>query len=313
MARIVFMGTPEFAVPSLEALAGDHDVVAVYSQPPRRSGRGMKLRPSPVQARAESLGLVVETPLRFDPEAEQTLRQYDPDFLIVVAYGLILPQSILDIPRTAAINGHASLLPRWRGAAPIHRAIAAGDAITGTTAMLMAEALDSGPMLTSQQLRINADETTATLHDRLAQLTATVLQDTVRDYDHLTPTAQIEAEVTWADKITPAEAEINFDLPADEIERSIRAFAPFPGAWFAVQREDGTPQRIKVLAASITAHQGSPGQVLGTGASGGPVIATAAGGVELTRIQPQGKPVMDGAAFLNGNHLPEQIRQMEAG
>ena len=320
MARIVFMGTPPFAVPSLERMAAEHDVVAVYSQPPRPSGRGMKVRVSAVHARAEELSLNVETPARLDDAAIAGLRALDADFFIVVAYGLILPEDVLSLPKKAAINGHASLLPRWRGAAPIHRAIAAGDSMTGTTAMLMARALDSGPMLCDRQTPINANDTTASLHGRLAVLTADVLAEAVADFDRLTPVPQNEAEVTWAEKISPAEAEINFALPADEIERRIRAFAPFPGAWFAVTREDGTEQRIKVLAARISgpddlssrgASDATAGDVLGIGVAGGPLIAASHGGIELTRVQPQGKPAMDGAAFLNGNRLPPRINPSE--
>ena len=189
----------------------------------------MKMRVSAVHARAEELSLHVETPERLDAAAVAGLRAHDADFFIVVAYGLILPDAVLSLPKKAAINGHASLLPRWRGAAPIHRAIAAGDSMTGTTAMLMAKTLDSGPMLCHRQTPINADDTTASLHDRLAQLTADVLAEAVAGFDHLTPVPQNDDEVTWAEKISPAEAEIDFAMPADEIERRIRAFAPFPG------------------------------------------------------------------------------------
>lgn len=310
-ARIVFMGTPDFAVPSLTTLAEAHELVAVYSQPPRPSGRGLKLRPSPVQAKAEALDLPVETPLRFDAEAIDRLSQYAPDFLIVVAYGLILPEVVLAIPTRAAINGHASLLPRWRGAAPIHRAIAAGDTVTGSTAMLMAKALDSGPMLLKRDEPIRADDTTASLHDRLAVSTASVLAEAVAEFEALTPIPQDEAAVTWAEKITSAEAEMDFSQPSADIERRIRAFAPFPGAWFGIKDEGGERQRIKVLAASPTETQGEqrPGTLLGKGAAGGPLVATGDGALELTRIQPQGKPVMDGAAFLNGNRLPPRIGQ----
>ena len=311
MTRIVFMGTPDFAVPSLERMARDHDVVAVYSQPPRPSGRGMKTRPSPVHHKAEELGIAVRTPEKLDPEAQAVLAQDAPDFLIVVAYGLILPEEVLQIPSVAAINGHASLLPRWRGAAPIHRAIEAGDAVTGTTAMLMAKTLDSGPMLCRQDISIEDYDTTASLHDRLASLTAEVLADAVNRFDTIVPQPQNDADVTWAEKITPAEAEMDFTEDARDMERRIRAFAPFPGAWFSLRQDDGSHQRIKVLAASVTEHNGKPGQVLGKGKAGGPVIATGNGGLELTRIQPQGKPVMEGAAFLNGNTMPANVSSKE--
>lgn len=313
MARVVFMGTPDFAVPSLEAMVRGHDVVAVYSQPPRPSGRGMKTRPSAVHERAETLGIPVETPVRLDPDACKHLAVYAPDFLIVVAYGLILPEAVLAIPRKAAINGHASLLPRWRGAAPIHRAIAAGDKVTGTTAMLMEKGLDTGPMLVRREEPVRDDDTTASLHDRLAVLTADVLAEAVARFDAITPVIQPDQDVTWAEKITPAEAEIDFSQPAAVVERRIRAFAPFPGAWFSIPQGDGTSQRVKVLSAEITDQNGTPGQVLDQHANQGPVIAAGEGGVMLTRVQPQGKPAMDGAAFVNGNQLPAQISRTGQG
>ena len=310
MARIVFMGTPAFAVPSLEAMARDHEVAAVYSQPPRPSGRGMKTRPSAVHARAEDLG-AVETPLRLDAGAQETLPVTLLIF-IVVAYGLILPEPVLALPRKAAINGHASLLPRWRGAALIHRAIVAGDTVTGVTAMLMAKSLDSGPMLAAREEPIRDDDTTASLHDRLASLTATVLTEAVAGFDHLTPVDQNEADVTWAEKITPAEAEIDFTRPAAEIERRIRAFAPFPGAWFSIRRDDGNSQRIKVLAAEITSGQGQPGTVLGTVGTG-PEIAAAAGALVLTRVQPQGKAGDGWRGFSQRQYPAPQIIRSEQG
>ena len=306
-ATIVFMGTPDFAVPSLQRLAARHHIKAVMSQPPRPGGRGMKIRPSPVHAMADQLGLPVETPEKLDDEAMAMIKSHATDFLIVVAYGLILPEPVLALPAKAAINGHASLLPRWRGAAPIHRAIAAGDSITGTTAMLMARALDSGPMLVKREEVIRTDDTAASLHDRLADLTATTLLEAVDRFDSLTPTPQDESAVTWAEKISPAEAEMDFTLPAEEAERRIRAFAPFPGAWFAIPRDADAPHRIKVLAARRVDGKGQPGQVLGRGQAGGPVLACGTGALELMRIQPQGKPVRDGAAFLNGNALPDRM------
>jgi methionyl-tRNA formyltransferase len=307
------MGTSEFAVPSLESIAKTHDVVAVYSQPPKPSGRGMKVKPSAVHTRADSLGLVIETPTRLDAEITTKLEVLAPDFIIVVAYGLILPKSVLELPKKAAINGHASLLPRWRGAAPIHRAIAAGDKETGTTAMLMVKDLDSGPVLCQRNEVIRDDDTTASLHDRLALLTADVLIHAVADFGNLLPIPQDEAAVTWAEKITSAEAEIDFNLPASMIERRIRAFAPSPGAWFSYPREDGKSQRVKVLVAKETADEGAPGQVLDRKSGDGPIIAAGEGGLALLRIQPEGKSVMDGPAFLNGNRLPPQITRAEQG
>lgn len=310
-SRIVFMGTPEFAVPSLERLAADHDIAAVFSQPPRPSGRGMKTRPSPVQTCAERLNIEVATPAALDAEVVTRLEALAPDFLVVVAYGLILPERVLSVPGKAAVNGHASLLPRWRGAAPIHRAIAAGDEVTGATVMMMARTLDSGPVLLAKEERIKPDDTTASLHDRLAHLTAEALLEAVDGFDGLTPVPQDEAAVTWADKISPAEAEMDFGRKAVDIERRIRAFAPFPGAWFSIDGGDGGPQRVKVLGANIIAGElpdgTAPGSVLGAGPGGGPLVAAADAAIELASLQPQGKAVMDGAAFLNGNTLPPAI------
>ena len=310
--RIVFMGSPDFAVPSLEMCADRHDVIAVYSQPPRKRGRGMAVQPSPVHRRADELGLKVATPLKFNADALAELKEARPEFLIVVAYGIILPRAVLETASVAAINGHASLLPRWRGAAPIHRAIEAGDAETGITTMLMEESLDAGPMLLTRKTDIRPDDTTASLHDRLAGMTADALAETIADYETITPLVQDISKVTWAEKISPSEAEIDFAQPGMVIERRIRAFAPFPGAWLAYGGDEGQ-RRLKVLEAEIRAARGNPGQVLGQGAKGGPLIATADGAIELTRVQPQGKPPMDGRAFLNGNSLPQVIRPKEQG
>ena len=313
-SRIIFMGTPEFAVPSLERLARRHGVAAVFSQPPRPSGRGMKARPSPVQVAAEGLGIDVLTPAEIDDDAVSQLRELSPDFLVVVAYGLVLPEEVLEIPGRAALNGHASLLPRWRGAAPIHRAIEAGDEVTGTTAMQMAAALDSGPVLLSREEAIRPDDTAASLHDRLAPLTAEVLVEAVDRFGDLDPVPQDETAVTWARKVSPAEAELDFGEAAEALERRIRAFAPSPGAWISTAEGDGKPRRVKVLAASMVADHdpagAEPGTVLGHGPDGGPLVATADAALELTSVQPQGKAAMDGAAFLNGYTLPAVIRHL---
>ena len=305
------MGTPGFAVPSLEKLAEAHDIVAVYSQPPRRSGRGMETRPSPVQASAERLGIDVATPAELGGEQVRILKDLSPEFLVVVAYGLILPESVLAVPGRAAINGHASLLPRWRGAAPVQRAIAAGDGVTGTTVMMMAKTLDSGPMLLSKKEQVRPDDTSESLHGRLADLTAAALVEAIEGFDGLTPKPQDETKVTWAGKISPKEAEIDFSLPADAVERRIRAFAPNPGAWFSVGGKGGGSMRVKVLSAvvdnNISNNGAVPGIVMGQGAGGGPLVATADAAVELTSVQPQGKAAMEGAAFLNGYELPPSI------
>ena len=310
-SRIVFMGTPEFAVPSLELLAEAHDVAAVFSQPPRPSGRGMKTSPSAVHDAAGQRGIPVHTPDNLDGGAVSLVEAAAPDFLVVVAYGLILPEELLAIPGKAAVNGHASLLPRWRGAAPVQRAIEAGDDKTGTSVMVMERGLDSGPVLLAKEEPILPGDTTATLHDRLAQLTAGALLEAVNDFDSLAPVPQDESKATWAGKITPAEAEIDFGRAAAEVERRIRAFAPHPGAWFSTGT--GARQRIKVLAADVLAGEdggnAGPGSVLGRGPGGGALVMAADTAVELARVQPQGKPPMDGAAFLNGYELPKVIRR----
>ncbi|MCE2517898.1 MAG: methionyl-tRNA formyltransferase [Alphaproteobacteria bacterium] len=310
--KIVFMGTPEFAVPSLRALHQDHDIEAVYSQPPRPSGRGMKLRPSPVHAAAHELGLDVKTPLSFKDEADvAALAALAPDVLVVVAYGLILPQAVLDIPRLMPVNGHASILPRWRGAAPIHRAIAAGDSETGVTTMKMEAGLDTGPMLKLAKTAITPTDTTGRLHDRLAMMTADLLAETLSEIpaDQLTLTPQPEDGVTWADKITPGEAAMDFTQSAAEIDRRVRAFSPFPGAWLALgQDADGNTARLKVKAVAVRDAAGqdevaAAGKVIGAGPEGGPLIRCRDGAIELITVQPQGKAAMSGRDFLNGNVL----------
>ncbi len=307
--RIVFMGTPDFAVPTLVALAEHHDVVAVYAQPPRRQGRGMKERPSPVRIKADTLGIDVATPLKFDDDAIAALAALKPDILVVVAYGMILPQAVLDIPSKMPINGHASILPRWRGAAPIHRAIAAGDKETGVTAMKMEAGLDTGPMLKIEKISITPDDDTGMLHDRLAELTAKTLLATIANIDAITPIPQRHDDAIYADKITPDEAEMDFTLSTNELDAHLRAYRPFPGSWLALGRsEDGHIIRLKVKAITIhAAGKGTPGAVIGVGQNGGPLVATSDGAVELTHVQPQGKAAMSGLDFLNGNRMPNQI------
>ena len=305
---LVFMGTPEFAVPSLKRLAEDHDVLAVYCQPPRRQGRGMKERPTAVHQAALDLGIEVRCPLKFDDEEIAYLSGLNPDFLVVVAYGMILPQAVLDIPTKAPINGHASILPRWRGAAPIHRAIEHGNAETGVTAMVMQAGLDTGPMLKIEKTAMTETDTTGSLHDRLAGLTATVLAETLLSFDQLEATPQDESQVTWAEKITPQEAEIDFTQPYEVIDRKLRAFSPFPGSWVSLGGDD-QPMRLKVKEIAPAEGKGLPGQVMGKGANGGPVVACKDGGVELVKVQPPGKPVMAGRDFLNGYAVPKEIKQ----
>jgi methionyl-tRNA formyltransferase len=259
--RIIFMGTPEFAVPTLDALVdAGHDVVAVYSQPPRRAGRGKALTPSPVQRRAEALGLPVRTPetLR-DGTVQADFRTLEADIAVVAAYGLILPQAVLDAPRDGCVNVHASLLPRWRGAAPVQRAILAGDAVTGVTIMDMATGLDIGDMRATVETPV-AGKTAGELTEELAQAGARLLVTVLDDPHRYPPKPQPEAGVTYAAKIDKAEARLDFTAGAEAVERQIRAFNPAPGAWFELRGE-----RIRILSGRIEAACGTPGTVIDDG------------------------------------------------
>jgi len=232
--RVIFMGTPDFSVPVLNALVNaGHDVVCAYCQPPRPAGRGKKDRPSPVQIRAEALGLPVRHPVSVKSADEQAaFAALEADVAVVVAYGLILPQAVLDAPKRGCLNIHASLLPRWRGAAPIHRAIMAGDAETGVCIMQMEAGLDTGPVLLKKVTAIGADETTAVLHDRLSAMGAEAIVEALGALDDLTPIPQSDEGVTYAAKIDKSEARIDWTKPAVEVDRLIRGLSPFPGAWF---------------------------------------------------------------------------------
>ncbi len=291
--RVIFMGTPDFSVPVLEALvAAGHDIVAVYTQPPRPAGRGKKKRPTAVHARAAEMGLEVRYPLNFSAEADQAdFAALNADVAVVVAYGLILPQAVLDAPRRGCLNIHASLLPRWRGAAPIHRAIMAGDAQTGVCIMEMELGLDTGPVLLRQQTSIGAEETTGQLHDRLSAMGAALICDALAKLDALVPEPQPEQGVTYAAKIDKAEARIDWTRGAPEIDRQIRGLAPFPGAWTAI-----AGQRVKLLASRLTDGQGAPGQVLDDALA----IACGNGAVQLLRLQRAGRAAQDGSEFLRG-------------
>jgi len=256
--RIIFMGTPDFAVPTLDALVtAGHDIVAVYTQPPRPAGRGKAPRPSPVQARAEALGLPVRTPLTLRDAAEQAVfDDYDADAAVVAAYGLILPLPILHAPRLGCLNVHASLLPRWRGAAPIHRAILAGDTDTGVTIMAMAKGLDTGPMLAVARTPIDG-KTAGQLTDELAQTGAALMTAVLADPGAYPPVVQPEDGVTYADKIDKAESRIDFSAGPPAAERQVRAFNPAPGAWASYRGE-----RIRILAAAVDPQPGEPGLIL---------------------------------------------------
>ena len=296
--RVIFMGTPEFSVPVLEALAARHEVVAVYSQPPRPAGRGKALRPSPVQARAEALGLPVRHPLNFKaPEDRAAFAALNADIAVVVAYGLILPQAILDAPARGCLNIHASLLPRWRGAAPIHRAILSGDAETGICIMQMEAGLDTGPVLLREKLAIGATETTGELHDRLSAMGARMICETLDRLDGLTPEAQPEAGVTYAAKIDKAEAKIDWTRPAAELVRLVNGLSPFPGAWCEVAGE-----RVKLLRADLVAGAGEAGTVLQ-----GFDIACGTGALRVLEAQREGKKPMPSAEILKGLALPARL------
>ncbi len=295
--RIIFMGTPDFSVPVLDALvSAGHEVVCVYTQPPRPAGRGKKLRPSPVQLHAESLGLMVRYPLNFkDKSDQQAFSNLNAELAIVVAYGLILPQAILDAPTRGCINIHASLLPRWRGAAPIQRAIMAGDAKTGVCIMQMAAGLDTGPVLTRATTPITQDDTSHSLHNRLANMGAELIVNTLENLDCLTPAPQPADGVTYAAKIAKSEAKIDWQKPATEIDRLIRAISPFPGAWFTL---NGI--RIKALLCSVVDTQGPTGTTLDSALT----IACKIGAVRLLRVQKAGKAPQNTDDFLRGNEAP---------
>ena len=293
--NIIFMGTPEFSVPILQALAARHNILAVYCQPPRPAGRGKADRPSPVQVAAQSLGLSVRHPVSLKtPQAQAEFAALNADIAVVVAYGLILPQVVLDAPRMGCVNIHASLLPRWRGAAPIHRAIMAGDAQTGICLMQMEAGLDTGPVLAREVLDIGATETTAELQDRLSALGAQMIVQTLPQLP-LPAQVQPETGVIYAAKIDKSEARVDWTRPADEIARQINGLSPFPGAWVIIGGE-----RVKLLRASTAQGQGKAGAHLG-----GFVIACGAGAVQIITVQREGKRPSSAADYLNGTDLPD--------
>ncbi len=296
--RVIFMGSPEFSVPVLDALvAAGHEIACVYCQPPRRAGRGKKDRPTPVQARAEGLGLPVRHPVNLKGAEEQkAFADLNADVAVVVAYGLILPQAVLDAPARGCLNIHASLLPRWRGAAPIHRAIMAGDADTGVCIMQMEAGLDTGPVLLREAIAIGPQETTGQLHDRLSDLGAQAIVDALSRLDTLAPEAQPEAGVTYAAKIDKSEARINWAWTGAEVDRHIRGLSPFPGAWIEVEG-----QRIKLLASRVAQGCGAPGQVLDDALT----VACGRGAVQVLRLQRAGKAAQDSGEFLRGMPLPK--------
>ena len=301
--RIVFMGTPEFSVPMLaEIVAAGHEVVAVYAQPPRPAGRGMAERKSPVQVLAESYGIPVFTPKSLKGETEQeTFRQHDADVAVVVAYGLILPPAVLQAPRLGCLNMHASALPRWRGAAPIQRAIMAGDRETAAMVMQMDEGLDTGPICLVERVPIGPDVTAGDLHDHMARIGAGLMVRALvaLERDSLNATPQPEAGVTYAAKIEKSEARIDFTRPAPDVHNLIRGLSPFPGAWFEVGPADKR-ERVKVLRSQLADASGPAGTVLDDQLT----IACGEGAVRLILLQRAGRKPMGVAEFLRGYDLP---------
>jgi methionyl-tRNA formyltransferase len=297
--RIAFLGTPDFAVPALAELAtSGHEIAAVYAQPPAPRGRGQEVRPSPVQAFAQSLGLEVRTPASMrDPEAIAAFQALDLDAAVVVAYGQILPAAVLDAPRLGSFNLHGSLLPRWRGAAPIQRAVMAGDAVTGVQVMRMTEGLDEGPILLSEPVRIGPLDTAGTMHDRLSAIGAHLLPRALAAIErgNLQSTPQAAEGLTYARKIKPAEARIDWSAPAAEVDRKIRGLSPFPGAWFEAPSEKG-PVRVKALLSRLDEGEAQPGRVL----DGHLLIACGSGAVRLLTVQREGKAAQDAETFLRG-------------
>ncbi len=294
--RIIFMGTPDFAVPALNALVeAGHEMVAVYTQPPRPAGRGKQLQTSAVQGKAEALGIEVRSPRTLrDLAAQADFAALGADIAVVAAYGLILPQAVLDAPKLGCLNIHASLLPRWRGAAPIHRAILAGDPVTGVTIMQMEAGLDTGPMLTAARTPVE-DKTGGELTAELAELGANLLIEVLADMQGHNPAPQPELGVTYAAKIDKAETRIDFSHAAELVERQVRAFAPAPGAWFELDGE-----RYRVLAAQGVAREGAAGTTLDDQLT----IACGHAALRPVLIQRAGRPVMSAAELLRGRPIP---------
>ena len=310
--RLVFMGTPEFSVPALDALHAAHQIVAVYCQPPRPAGRGKADRKSPVHLRAEALGLPVRHPVSLRSiEVQQDFAVLNAQIAVVVAYGLILPQSVLDMPALGCLNIHASLLPRWRGAAPIHRAVLAGDRETGICIMQMTAGLDTGPVLLRRSIPIGAQDTTDDLQDRLSSLGATLITRTLATLP-LPATPQSEDGVTYAAKIDKAEARVDFAQSAETVDRQIRGLSPFPGAWVQIGTE-----RVKLLRSRLAPDIGNPGAAPpsyvppATALPGqvltGFTIACGTGAVEVLTAQREGKRPLPAAEVLKGLTLPARL------
>jgi methionyl-tRNA formyltransferase len=301
--RIIFMGTPEFSVPTLTALAeAGHELAAVYTQPPRPAGRrGLDLTPSPVQREAERLGVPVRCPTTLkDKAGQEAFVALGADVAVVVAYGLLLPRAVLEAPRLGCFNGHASLLPRWRGAAPIHRAVMAGDAATGMMVMKMDEGLDTGPVAMTALLPIGPDETTGELHDRLSTAGAALMVEAMAALEagRLALAPQADAGVTYASKIDKAETRIDWSLPATEVHNRIRGLSPFPGAWCEFEA-GGRRERLKLLRSTMGEGKGEPGTVLDDGLT----VACGGGAVRLVEVQRAGGRPVEAVEFLRGAKL----------
>jgi methionyl-tRNA formyltransferase len=305
--RLAFLGTPDFALAALRRLvAAGHEIACVYSQPPAPRGRGQALRPSPVQAFAEAEGLTVRTPASMrDPAEIAAFQALDLDAACVVAFGQILPAAVLEAPRLGSFNLHGSLLPRWRGAAPVQRAIMAGDALTGVEVMRMTEGLDEGPVLASETVRIGPLDTAGTVHDRMAAAGAELLARTLVDIEagEAVETPQSAEGITYAKKIGPKVARIAWEKPGAEIDRKIRGLSPFPGAWFLLPTEKG-PVRVKALLSAYEDADGPPGEVLDERL----LVAAGAGAVRLLRVQREGRGPQEAEAFLRGQPVAPGTR-----
>jgi methionyl-tRNA formyltransferase len=300
--RLVFMGTPDFAVPTLRRIARDgYDIAAVYTRAPKPAGRGMALSRSPVHRVADELCVPVETPRNLrGPESVPTFAAYRPDVAIVVAYGLILPNGILETPPHGLLNVHASLLPRWRGSAPIHRAVLAGDQESGVSIMRVEEALDSGPVALMGRTPIGADETTGDLHDRLSEMGAELMSEALARLERgqLEFTQQPDAGVTYAEKIRKDETRIDWNLPATKLHDHVRGLSPFPGAWFEADLGRGS-ERVKLLRTTLAEGVGPQGRLLDDDGT----VACGVGALRIVELQRAGKTPMSFAEFQRGARL----------
>lgn len=301
--RIVFAGTPEFARQSLSALAqAGHDIVLVLTQPDRPAGRGMKLSPSPVKVEAGTRHIPVYQPETLkNPATHAPILDARPDVMVVAAYGLILPQAVLDIPKYGCLNIHASLLPRWRGAAPIQRAIEAGDKETGICIMQMEAGLDTGPVLLNSVVPINEDDTAGSLHDRLALAGANLIVEVLKNHDSPSPHPQPEHGVTYAAKVGKEDAKLDWAQSSERLALKVRAYNPAPGAWTLL---NGEP--LKIWQAMAVPGKGAPGRVLESGPDG-LVVACGAGALKITELQKAGSKRMPVGAFLAGSGLPDAL------